>query len=503
MPDIFISYRRDDSSGHAGRLFDVMRGRFGDESVFMDVTDIQPGVDFTEALDRALSSCGVVLVLIGTQWLIATDASGRRRIDDPGDHLRREIAGALAREAHVIPVLLRGARMPAEHDLSEDIRPLALRQAQEVSDSRWAFDTDQLIRSVENALGLVRREDGRTSIGPPTTVVARDRRPFRHPWVWVALPVAVVIAVLGLAVAQGWWGVSERADRVSPASVTEPDAEQRGVGDPPTRAGQPAGAVRGTQPARLPASAEVRAGFATFKVLGGLVSGDASGSRTIRFFVRITNIGARTGFGLNPDSFRLVIEGQATPPKEAPSGVLTIQDTKDDWVVFEVPPNAEAVALQVGDVRQASAKIPIDLRAARTGVTDGPAPTWRYPADLAMTLEKQVGRIVFRVDSARLEHFADAVPPLQPERLLLSFKVHIRNVGAQSGYAVSGDDFRLLADGVPLAPMKSPSGVVDFQSSQAGDVLFLIPGTTMNAILQLGSLDWDPARVPVDLSLAR
>ena len=199
----------------------------------------------------------------------------------------------------------------------------------------------------------------------------------------------------------------------------------------------------------------------------------------------------------------MVIEGQATPPNEAPSGVLTIQDTKDDWVVFEVPPNAEAVALQVGDVRQASAKIPIDLRAARTGVTDGPAPTWRYPADLAITHERQIGPIVYRVDSARLEHFADAVPPLQPERLLLSFTVHIRNVAAQSGYAVSGDDFRLLADGVPLAPMKSPIEVLAFQSSLAGDVLFLIPGTTTNAMLQLGNLDRDTARVPIDLSLAR
>jgi hypothetical protein len=367
MPDIFISYRRDDSSGHAGRLFDCLRGRFGDESVFMDVTDIQSGVDFTQALDRALSSCRVVLVVIGTQWLIATDASGRRRIDDPGDHLRREIAGALAREAHVIPVLLRGARMPAEHDLPEDLRPLARRQAQEVSDSRWSFDTDQLIRSVENALGLFGREDGRPSIGPPTTVVSRDGRPFRHPWVWVGLPVAVVIAVLGLSMAQGWWGLGERADRVSPASVTGPDAKQQGGGDPVTRAEQPTGAVPGTSPARLPASAEVRAGFATFKVLGGLVSRDASGSRTIRFFVRIINVGARTGFGLNPDSFRLVIEGQATRPKVAPSGVLTIQDTKDDWVVFEVPPDAEAVALQVGNISEASAKIPIDLRAARTG----------------------------------------------------------------------------------------------------------------------------------------
>ena len=65
MPEIFICYRREDSSGHAGRIFDCARERFGDESVFMDVTDIGPGVDFTQALDAALSSCRVVLVVIG------------------------------------------------------------------------------------------------------------------------------------------------------------------------------------------------------------------------------------------------------------------------------------------------------------------------------------------------------------------------------------------------------------------------------------------------------
>ena len=124
MPDIFISYRREDSSGHAGRLFDGIRDRFGDESVFMDVTDIRPGDDFVTALDAALALCGVVLVVIGPQWLMCTDASGRRRLDDPGDHLRIEIAHALHGKARVIPVLVRGARMPAEHELPDDLKAL-------------------------------------------------------------------------------------------------------------------------------------------------------------------------------------------------------------------------------------------------------------------------------------------------------------------------------------------------------------------------------------------
>src|SRR4051794_4277142 len=106
MPEIFISYRREDRAGHAGRPFCAMRGRFGDESVFMDITDIEAGADFTQVLDRALSSCRVVLVMIGTQWLTAADGDGRRRLDDPNDHVRLEILRGLARATHVIPVLV-------------------------------------------------------------------------------------------------------------------------------------------------------------------------------------------------------------------------------------------------------------------------------------------------------------------------------------------------------------------------------------------------------------
>ncbi|MDP2840888.1 MAG: toll/interleukin-1 receptor domain-containing protein, partial [Candidatus Methanoperedens sp.] len=65
MPGIFISYRREDTAGHAGRIFDRLREKFGRDKVFMDVAGIEPGVDFVEAIDRAVGSCDVLLVIIG------------------------------------------------------------------------------------------------------------------------------------------------------------------------------------------------------------------------------------------------------------------------------------------------------------------------------------------------------------------------------------------------------------------------------------------------------
>src|SRR5579862_4165414 len=94
---IFISYRRDDTEGEAGRLFDDLVRSFGEDSVFMDVSDINPGVDFRQAIDENVSSCGVLLAIIGPQWASITNSTGERRLDDPNDFVRLEVAAALAR----------------------------------------------------------------------------------------------------------------------------------------------------------------------------------------------------------------------------------------------------------------------------------------------------------------------------------------------------------------------------------------------------------------------
>jgi hypothetical protein len=149
MSGFFISYRREDGAGHAGRVFDRLTDRFGVDQVFMDVSDIEPGVDFVEAIEAAISSCDALLVVIGTQWLDCRDADGNRRLDDPNDPVRLEIAHALARNVRVIPLLIRGARMPAMADLPSDVGRFSSRQALELSDSRWEYDAGRLIEALE------------------------------------------------------------------------------------------------------------------------------------------------------------------------------------------------------------------------------------------------------------------------------------------------------------------------------------------------------------------
>ncbi|MCB1802005.1 MAG: toll/interleukin-1 receptor domain-containing protein [Gammaproteobacteria bacterium] len=151
-PGVFLSYRRADTSGHAGRISDGLVRHFGRVRVFRDIDAIAAGSDFVQALERAISAAKVCLVLIGDTWLDARSVDGERRLDRSDDPVRREVELALAHpELTILPVLLEGAAMPAAEDLPESIRPLARLQAVELSESRWEYDMAHLVRVLQAA----------------------------------------------------------------------------------------------------------------------------------------------------------------------------------------------------------------------------------------------------------------------------------------------------------------------------------------------------------------
>lgn len=146
---IFLSYRRDDAGGHAGRLYDLLAARYGDEHVFMDVDAIPLGTDFAAAIGRAVASCDVLIALIGRDWLGAADPAGRRRLDDPGDYVRIEIESALAADVVVVPTCVQGAEIPRPEELPPSLRPLTERQGTELTDAGWRDDVARLVRRLE------------------------------------------------------------------------------------------------------------------------------------------------------------------------------------------------------------------------------------------------------------------------------------------------------------------------------------------------------------------
>jgi hypothetical protein len=141
MRSVFISYRRGDAAGHAGRLSDRLVARLGAANVFMDVEDIAPGQNFAQAIEQTLSKCDYLLVVIGPRWVQAI----RERMASGEDFVRHEIAAALSRGLTIIPVLVAGATMPAAADLPPELVDFARFQAVEIRDNRFDDDATRLV----------------------------------------------------------------------------------------------------------------------------------------------------------------------------------------------------------------------------------------------------------------------------------------------------------------------------------------------------------------------
>jgi hypothetical protein len=154
MAGIFISYRRDDDRYAAGRLADELAAEFGPENLFRDIESIAPGQDFEVALNTALASCAVMLVVIGPRWLGITDAQGRRRLEQDGDWVRTEVATALQRGIPVIPVLLQGTVLPQADQLPADLQALPKRRFLELADTRWPRDMEEIVNALLKVPGL-------------------------------------------------------------------------------------------------------------------------------------------------------------------------------------------------------------------------------------------------------------------------------------------------------------------------------------------------------------
>lgn len=172
MAGLFISYRRQDSAAYAGRLYSDLTDRYGNENVLLDVADISPGQDFAATLRAAVAACKSVLVVIGPQWLDATDVNGQRRIDDPSDFIRREVGQALLSGKPVIPVLVGGAAMPRSDDLPPDLRRLPMFMGVQLNHQRWQSDLTLLWPVLDEVMG--------PASAPPRAHARRASAPFMN-----------------------------------------------------------------------------------------------------------------------------------------------------------------------------------------------------------------------------------------------------------------------------------------------------------------------------------
>ena len=345
MGGIFISYRREDSAGWTGRLAEHLKERFGEPSIFMDLDGITPGLDFTVALHEALASCDVLLAVIGPEWVTASDKTGNRRIDNPDDWVRIEIATALTRNIRVIPVLVGGADVLTQDQLPDDLDPLAHRQAYELTDRRWHFDIEQLITTFPSSL--------------------------HKPWfsgnteLWRSTP--VVMGMLVFVVMVGVWAVLTAVDTPLPLP---PDVSTTVLGDPRTVSPRniqtppaPLEAAKATlisipssSPAdRMESSIALRVGqearlkdhvtSCTYKVLAAQIERSRPDLSLLRMIVRVTNEGSMTtNFG--DGNFRLLVDDVPRAPTGNLNDLVDAHSAKEGTIVFAVPDSTTRFVLQ-------------------------------------------------------------------------------------------------------------------------------------------------------------
>jgi hypothetical protein len=222
---IFINYRRGDDPGNTGRLFDRLQEDFAPQQLFLDVDGIAPGLDFVRVLQERVAECDVMLTVIGKGWIDARDAAGTRRLDDPDDFVRIEIASALSQDKRVIPILVGGAEMPRAEQLPEVLRLLARRNAVRLTHERFRSDLQSLVKALQQVLGEGDAAQSERGGARPT---------WMRSWPMLAASTALVIVLLGGATLL-WRQRAPSAPHV--AAVTA--AIRPSASDTPARAAAP------------------------------------------------------------------------------------------------------------------------------------------------------------------------------------------------------------------------------------------------------------------------
>jgi MFS family permease len=208
-PEIFISYRHDDSSGYVNHLHETLARQFGDDHVFRDIRDLKPGVDFVDVIKTEINSCDVVLVVIGKTW---ASRFKQKHAEGKEDYVHYEIAAALKLRPSllVVPVLVQGASFPAKQDLPGDLQELVKLNATILSDRWWSQDVTQLLEDLNRWLGRRgARHSGEAGIATPSQPEQRRTSNSQNSVLGGSLAGLITGTVVGIAYtvteAVPWW----------------------------------------------------------------------------------------------------------------------------------------------------------------------------------------------------------------------------------------------------------------------------------------------------------
>jgi hypothetical protein len=437
MSVVFISYRREDSAGFAGRLHESLARRLGEDEVFRDVDALEPGQDFVDAIHARLRHCSACVALIGREWLDARDESGRRRLEQEHDYVRLEIAAALARpDALVVPALVEGVSMPVADALPESIRALSRRQAVSLRDETWDADVDRLVAALRK-----------------TPLPARaSRRPV---WTWVAAAVAVVVASLLILRFQ-----PARNDVAAPpagdtAAVTA-DRSNESVAAP-------------AYSIAIPRLSEVEDGEVVYTLLSGAAT--AGNPSIVRLRFRFSNEG-RNPANFWDNAFRLAIGGKVLAPVSGLNEVVEGHSLQQGIVRFDLPAKTTDAVLRVIG-QDGVAELPLDLRSIGTpSDVDKPDTTDALSRAVFVRVTREPRPLVtgkpvdYTLVSATMRRFVNT--------LRVVATVRVANHGRYP-FLFGTDVIRLVVDGQATAPTRGPSEAVSSDTTASADFVFDLP----------------------------
>ncbi len=486
MPATFISYRRDDAAGYAGRLHEALERRLGEDQIFRDIDTLEPGLDFVDAIGSRLRECRVFLAIIGREWLDATDAAGHRRLEQSHDYVRLEIAGALARpEVRVIPVLIEGATMPAPEALPEDIRALARRHAMNLRDDAWDHDVDRLasvIADVTTAgpakaghyVAAKAGHDGAANAGHD----AWSSRWLMAAAAVVALGVLIVFLTRGRDDSPGA-GDSSTAATDSTASSTA--SASTSVPTPTNPYG-----------VAVPPLAEV-AHRLLYTLFSANVTPLGNGTSELRLRVQFANYTLHDANAWDA-SFRLVLNGQTLAPTGGLNEVVPGRSLRNFFVTFTIPATATGNAvLRILDGDRVG-ELPLDLSTTLRPPEDQEAEITDSLAHAIMRSALQDPHVLVRDGDVSVTVLR-AVSRRFVNIVRLRFAVRFANGGQ---YPSSGATFRLTAGDQILAPLEAPNVAIQPRSNESADVEFEVPTTATRVVLS-ASMGKSSGELPVDV----
>jgi hypothetical protein len=484
MGRIFIGYRREDTAGHAGRLRDNLMLRFGREEVFRDIEHIAPGADFVEVLSQAIDQCRVFLAVIGNQWLTTVDERGQRRLDDPEDHVRRELAEALSRGVRVIPVLVEGAVMPRASELPPEVAALATRNAVMLSDDSWEDDVERLSEAIRTELG---RAGG--TVRPPATTApdrpATAQRKHRH-IAWVA-GVAGAVAIAAIAVV----ALVDGGDGDDPAAAAtgslpnvpeaEPDESSQPAPPPPAEGRE----------VTLLSGGEAEVGKIVYQLLGArLLPGGERDILSVR--VRVTNH-TRSNTFASGSAFRVAAGDEVHASTTSFSEIIAARTATDGELRFPVPHGARGaiVVIEEGNER---AEVRLDLSAG-AGVTAQEDRRRRADGAAAVVPQFDAARATVTLGDERFQLLRPS-GRRYVNKTVITLPVRVMTAG--SAILVSHDNFRLFVDDLPRAPVFGFSEVVPATAAFDAEVVFDVPPEVSSVTLRIMHAD-QHADIPVRL----